>query len=89
MQPATYLGPYLGTWVSTWVTVTSCKYLSSSFPDKCLLEPQEGLIFSPLLRDTTENECVLLQREEESDVSQIAGTSHVAPPRMVVLATEA
>lgn len=29
---------------------------SSSFPDKCFLEPREGLIFSTLLRDATEND---------------------------------
>lgn len=62
---------------------------SSSFPDKGFPEPWEGLIFSPLLRDATENDCVLLQREEESDISQIAEMSHVALPRMVVLTREA
>ena len=46
---------------------------SSFFPDKCFLEPREGLIFSTLLRDATENDCVLLQREEESDISQTVG----------------
>ena len=53
----------------------------SSFPDKCFLEPWEGLIFSTLLRDATENDCVLLQREEESDISLIAGMSYTASPQ--------
>jgi len=62
---------------------------STSFPEKCLLEPREGLIFSTLLRDATQHDCVLLQREEESSISQTAGTSSIAPLRMVVLPREA